>query len=76
MKRKRYVAIDVDGNIIGFSCANEPRRDDFGEQGQRYIAFIGPFRTRRAQFWAMKYGKSNPHFRTVDDAERLSKLAD
>lgn len=72
MKRKPYVAIDIDGNMIGFSSQSEPTRDDFGNQGERYIAFIGPFRTRRAQLWAVKYGKGNPHFQTVHDAEVLS----
>lgn len=37
------------------------------------LAMIGPFRTRRAALWAEKYGRSNPHFQHVNDAERLSK---
>lgn len=73
MKRKPYIAIDSDGNFIGFLSVGTPTRDDFGSQGARYVAFIGPFRTRRAQMWALRYGKNNPHFRHVNDAERLSK---
>ena len=72
MQRKPYIGIDTDGNWLGFLLASEPTREEFGE---RYAAFIGPFRTRRAQMWAMKYGKNNPHFQTVESAERLSKQA-
>ena len=39
-----------------------------------YLAVIGPFRTRRAALWAEKYGRNNPHFQHVNDAERLSKM--
>ena len=39
-----------------------------------YQAVIGPFRTKRAALWSEKYGFNNPHFQTVNDAERLSKL--
>lgn len=43
--------------------------------GGKYGAIIGPFRTKRAAVWAVKYGNNNPHFQHVRDAERLSKLA-
>jgi hypothetical protein len=41
--------------------------------GAEYFAFTGPFRTKRAALWALKYGENNPHFQHVNDAERLSK---
>lgn len=42
--------------------------------GERYVFVVGPFRTARAARWAEKYGHLNPHFRHVDDAERISAL--
>lgn len=38
-----------------------------------YMYVVGPFRTKRAALWAEKYGKRNPHFGCVGDAERLAK---
>lgn len=48
---------------------SEPTQSDF----PIYMAIIGPFWTKRACLWAEKYGYNNPHFQTVDDAERISK---
>lgn len=69
-KRKPYVGIGKDGNYYGFSSVETPTRETTPE----FIAVIGPFRTRRARLWAIKYGKGNPHFHHVNDAERLSKV--
>jgi hypothetical protein len=69
-KRKPYIGITHDGEWEGFSSTTEPTRES---EGERYAAVIGAFRTRRAQSWALKYGKNNPHFQHVRDAERLSQ---
>ena len=37
-----------------------------------YVYGIGPFKTKRAALWAEKYGYNNPHFRCVNDAEKLA----
>lgn len=50
------------------------REPTIGTHGTEYAAVVGPFRTKRAAKWAEKYGYLNPHFQTVDDAERLSRL--
>lgn len=68
--KKPYIGITKDGVWEEFRSSTEPTRESDGE---RYIAVIGAFRTRRAQMWALKYGKNNPHFQTVNDAERISK---
>jgi len=39
-----------------------------------YSSVIGPFKTKRGALWAEKYGNRNPHFQTVNDAERLARL--
>jgi hypothetical protein len=59
------------GNFKPFDAPSTPT---FASHGDQYGAVIGPFKTRRAQKWAAQYGQGNPHFQTVDDAERLSKL--
>lgn len=38
----------------------------------QFLACIGPFRTKKAAFFMALYGRSNPHCRTVQDAERLT----
>lgn len=45
-----------------------------GEWGARYAAVTGPFKTKRAALYMIKYGnQNNPHLQCVADAERLSK---
>ena len=58
-------------NFCMFSSCITPTRES---HGHRFAATVGPFRTKRAAIWAAKYGKDNPHFQHVDDAERLCKL--
>lgn len=50
------------------------REPTIGTHGNIYAAVIGPFRTKRAAKWAEKHGFMNPHFQTVEDAERLCRL--
>jgi hypothetical protein len=57
---------------IAFQSDFEPTPTSHGEL---YCAVIGPFKTKRAAMWAEKYGYMNPHFRHVDDAEWLSRIA-
>jgi len=53
-----------------FQSAETPTKETHGKE---FSAAIGPFVTKRAALWAEKYGFNNPHFQTVNDAERLSK---
>lgn len=44
--------------------------------GDKYVYVVGPFYTERGAKWAEHYGLDNPHFRTVEDAERYADAAD
>lgn len=68
-RRKPYIGIDKNGDWFGFSSVNTPTRESTPE----FVAVIGAFKTKKAQLWALQHGKNNPHFQTVNDAERLSK---
>ena len=73
MRKQYYVGFRVqDHKLEIFNSANEPTSESHSDI---YSAVIGPFRTKRAALWAEKYGRFNPHFQHVEDAERLSKLA-
>mgnify|MGYP001610468413 FL=1 len=67
---KHYVGITRPGQYVAFRSLDEPTREMYD---QSFVAVIGPFRTRCAAKLAEKYGRSNPHFQHVNDAERLSK---
>ena len=67
--QKWYVGIDG-GKYEAFRTSTEPTHES---HSMLYGAVVGPFKTKRAALWAEKYGSMNPHFRHVDDAERLSE---
>ena len=71
MTMKWYVGC-YHGEREAFRYATNPTGESHGDL---YGAVIGPFKTKRAALWAAKYGRGNPHFRHVDDAERLSRYA-
>ena len=65
---KWYVGIK--GNTrMNFRSERKPTQ---ATHGDRYDAVVGPFRTKRAAFWAVSQF-NNPHFQTVADAERISR---
>ena len=66
---KRWWVGHKAGALVAFRCELEPTRETHGKQ---FPAVIGPFRTARAAKWAERYGLYNPHFRCVDDAERIA----
>jgi len=68
--RKYYIGITEAGEWLGFGSINTPTR----ESDPEFVAIIGEFKTRRGQMWALKYGKNNPHFTHVNDAERFAKI--
>jgi len=53
-----------------FNSLPYPSRETMGNE---YLYVVGPFKTKRAAKWAEKYAYDNPHFNTVEDAERISK---
>ena len=55
--------------LTAFSSKVEPTQKTHGQQ---FAAVVGPM-SKRAAKWAEKYGYLNPHFRTTEDAERLSR---
>ena len=71
MKRKHFIGVTRTGRFVAFTTIEEPTESNFCNS---YIALIGPFSTRKAADWAEKYGRGNPHFQTVNDAEKLCRL--
>ena len=69
MTRRWYVGI-TGREHVAFSSAQLPTE---ATHSHMYGAVIGPFQTKRAAVWAQNYGRCNPHFRHVADAERLSR---
>ena len=67
---KWYVGRSANRPYTAFRSATVPTWESHGD---RYAAVIGPFRTMRAALWAERYGRGNPHFRTVADAEAYAK---
>ena len=57
-----------------FEIFNFPGTPTVESHGHIYSYVVGPFKTARAQVWAAEYGRNNPHFQHVNDAERISKL--
>jgi len=70
--KKNYVGHLPDGRLERFLSDVTPT---LASHGHLYGAVIGPFRTARAARWAEKYGRDNPHFQCVRDAERLCRCA-
>lgn len=70
--KKQYVGITRTGQYVAFRTIDNPPTPQ--STTFSYIAVIGPFKTRRAALWAERYGRGNPHFQTVADAERLALL--
>lgn len=68
MRTRMYIG-HASGRLIAFDSVTPPTQSS---HGHLYGAVIGPFRTRRAQLWAEKHGAQNPHFRCVNDAERIA----
>jgi hypothetical protein len=67
-----FVGIDrLTGDYKAFRFHKPPTQANCGDL---FAAVIGPFNTRRAAEWAAKYGRGNPHFQHVRDAERLCKF--
>lgn len=69
-RRKWYVGHVANG-LEAFHSDCTPTESSHGNQ---YRAVIGPFRTKRGAKWTERYGYMNPHFVTVDDAERLATI--
>lgn len=52
-----------------FQSDKEPERDD---HDGKFGAVVGPFRTKRAAELMARFGRGNPHFTCVADAERYA----
>lgn len=68
--RRYYCGYLDDGSLQAFTSTRKPT---FASHGKRYLAVLGPFRTKRATLWAEKHARGNPHARTVDDIETLAR---
>ncbi len=69
-KKVWYVGMDKSYTYRAFQLAYRPTER---KQGGRYLYVVGPFRTMRAALWTERFGTLNPHFGSVEDAERLSR---
>ena len=67
-----FVGIDRNRKYVSFSCSHVPTVKSHGEQ---FVYTIGPFKSKKGQLWAATYGKDNPHFRHVADAEHIGGSA-
>ena len=69
MRPSLFVGLTESDRIV-FRCAYIPT---FATHGQKFLAVIGPFQTRRAAELTAQRGTGNPHIQTVKDAERIGK---
>lgn len=65
-----YIGHKRNGDLVALQTVHGDLESHFHGA---YFALTGPFRTKRAALWAEKYGRNNPHFQCVADAERISK---
>jgi hypothetical protein len=65
-----YLGKRKQGDLILFRSAKIPTQES---HGQRFTAVIGPFRSKVGASFFARYGRNNPHIRTVEDAERLAR---
>jgi hypothetical protein len=65
---KWYVGISATTHAYTAFRANATPTEVSGD-----LAVIGPFKTKRAALWVQRYGKGNPHFQHVNDAEKYAK---
>ena len=71
MSRLRWYLGLTGRERVAFSSHQEPTT---ATHSLMYGAVIGPFDTKRGAMWAQNYGRNNPHFRHVRDAERIARL--
>ncbi|GEM_PF-870649 len=57
-------------DLILFRLSTVPTKES---HGHHYTAVIGPFKSKVGASYFARYGRNNPHIRTVDDAERLAR---
>jgi len=65
-----YLGRRRQGDLILFHSAYIPTKET---HGQRFVAVIGPFRSKVGASYFARYGRDNPNIRTADDAERLAR---
>lgn len=67
-----YLGKRPEGDWVLFASTRTPTKET---HGHLFTCAQGPFRTRLAARWFNRYGRGNPHVRTVADAERLAREA-
>jgi len=70
MATRPYVGITRTGARKVFRSAKTPTQLSHGD---KYVAVIGPFRTKAGADVMAKYGRNNPHLQTVSEAEKMAK---
>ncbi len=72
MRKKFFVGLGPNLSREVFKSDKIPEFTD-KEFTQKYLAVIGPFKTKRGAEFCRDYGRDNPHCQCVNDAERLAK---
>lgn len=78
MRKQNYVGFKRGGKpgtsvkLERLLLAAPPTNEEYGD---RFFAFIGPFRTARGAKFMVQNGWNNPHVQTVNDAERIALRA-
>jgi hypothetical protein len=57
-------------DLVLFRSPTTPTKES---HGHLYTAVIGPFKSKVGASYYARYGRNNPHIRSVDDAERLAR---
>ena len=70
MKKRYYVGYSVGNSMFTFSMGASPTVENVGQYAK---AVIGPFRTLRGAAFMRDCRASNPHCRTVSEAEAIAK---
>ncbi len=65
-----YLGRRKQGDLILFRSPHTPTKES---HGHRFVAVIGPFRSKVGASYFARYGRDNPHIRTAEDAERLAR---
>lgn len=70
LRSRLYIGLTFDSPYVIFRATDTPTAQT---TGSRFMAVIGPFRTRRGAVFMRDHGRNNPHVCCVADAERIAK---
>ena len=65
-----YLGRRAQGDLILFHSPHVPTKES---HGARFLAVIGPFKSKVGASYYARYGRDDPRIRTAEDAERLAR---